>query len=80
MAYAGLAFIYLTLGQYDRMLTASKATLRLDPGGESYANVVSAYLYLNKLAEAHDRRRGAGQGEGLTDLAALPVPARVRRG
>src|SRR5262249_35779520 len=28
-------------------------TLRLDPGGESYANVVSAYLYLNRLAEAH---------------------------
>ena len=48
-----LAVIYLTLGQYDRMLTAGQNTLRLDPGGESYANVVSAYLYLNKLGEAH---------------------------
>jgi serine/threonine protein kinase/tetratricopeptide (TPR) repeat protein len=48
-----LGVIYMTLGQFERMIAAGQATLRLDPGGESYANVVSSYLYSNKWAEAH---------------------------
>jgi eukaryotic-like serine/threonine-protein kinase len=59
-----LGVIYMTLGQYDRMITAGQTTLRLDPGGESYANVVSSYLYSNRLSEAHSTAAEA-QSKGV---------------
>jgi eukaryotic-like serine/threonine-protein kinase len=49
----GLGIINETLGQYDKSLTQFRQALRLDPGsGLSYANLVVAYLHLNRLDEA----------------------------
>jgi len=48
-----LAVIYNNLGDYTRALAASQQTLKMNPGsGISYSNLVSAYLYLNRLDEA----------------------------
>jgi tetratricopeptide (TPR) repeat protein len=44
---------YWQLGEYEKALTAAQQALALDPGsGLTYANVVGAYLYLNRLDEA----------------------------
>ena len=59
-----LGVIYNLFGQYDNMLAAGQTTLKLDPGGESYANVTSAYLYLNRLSDAHATAAEA-QSKGL---------------
>jgi len=59
-----LGFIYNLFGQYDNLLAAGQTTLKLDPGGESYANVTSAYLYLNRLSDAHATAAEA-QSKGL---------------
>jgi tetratricopeptide (TPR) repeat protein/predicted Ser/Thr protein kinase len=49
----GLGIINNTLGQYDKSLTQFREALRLDPGsGLSYANLVVAFLHLNRLDEA----------------------------
>jgi eukaryotic-like serine/threonine-protein kinase len=51
-------FLYVNLGQYDKALAATREALRLDPAsGETYANLVFCYLYLNRLEEA----RAAGE-------------------
>jgi tetratricopeptide (TPR) repeat protein/class 3 adenylate cyclase len=48
-----LGIVYSILGQYDKALAQARETLRLDPAsGLSYAAVVSAYLFLNRLEEA----------------------------
>jgi tetratricopeptide (TPR) repeat protein len=48
-----LGAIYINLGQYDKTLAENREALRLDPAsGQSYGNVVAAYLYLNRLGEA----------------------------
>jgi eukaryotic-like serine/threonine-protein kinase len=48
-----LGQIYTSLGQYEKALEATKESLRLAPQeGLSYANVVLAYMYLNRLGEA----------------------------
>jgi eukaryotic-like serine/threonine-protein kinase len=50
---AGLGMIYETLAQYDKGITQFREVLRLDPGsGLNYANLVVAYLHLNRLDEA----------------------------
>jgi tetratricopeptide (TPR) repeat protein len=44
---------YWLLGQYDKSLAQFREGLRLDPGsGLSYANLASAYLYLDRMKEA----------------------------
>jgi tetratricopeptide (TPR) repeat protein len=55
--YAGtpnlLCVIYNILGQNDKSLAEAREALRLDPGsGLSYANLVEAYMNLNRLDEA----------------------------
>ena len=49
-----LVNIYLgCFGEYEKALTAAKADLKLNPGsGSNYANLVGAYLALNRLNEA----------------------------
>jgi eukaryotic-like serine/threonine-protein kinase len=48
-----LAGIYQALGQYDKGLADFRELLRRDPEDAlMYANVVSSYLYLNRLKEA----------------------------
>jgi eukaryotic-like serine/threonine-protein kinase len=48
-----LGFISRNLGQYDRALAESREVLRLAPAiGFGYGNLVSSYLYLNRLQEA----------------------------
>ena len=48
-----LGVIYSSLGQYDKALAEAREALRLDPAsGQSYANLVAAYLSLNRLEEA----------------------------
>ena len=48
-----LGAISANLGQYDSDVGQLREALRIDPAsGESYANLVVAYLYLNRLGEA----------------------------
>ena len=48
-----LSAIYSNLGQYDRMLVESRAALLIDSGSATnYVNLVSSYLYLDRLQEA----------------------------
>jgi tetratricopeptide (TPR) repeat protein len=50
---SSLAIIYENLGQYDKALAEAREAVRLDPAsGLNYANLVGAYLYLNRLEEA----------------------------
>jgi eukaryotic-like serine/threonine-protein kinase len=45
--------IYTELGQYDKALAEAREALHLGPGsGKYYANLVGAYLVLNRLDEA----------------------------
>ena len=49
----GLNIIYGKLGQYDKALVEARVSLRLSPdSGVDYANLVAAYLNLNRLEEA----------------------------
>jgi tetratricopeptide (TPR) repeat protein len=48
-----LGSIYQNLGDYDKALAATQQSMKLDPGsGLSYANLVGAYLQVNRLDEA----------------------------
>jgi eukaryotic-like serine/threonine-protein kinase len=49
-----LGIIYETCGQYDKSLAGIREALRLSPeSGLVYANLVNAYLSLNRFQEAH---------------------------
>jgi eukaryotic-like serine/threonine-protein kinase len=48
-----LGVVYVYLGSYDNVLTACQQSLRLNSAnGTAYANLVAAFLYLNRLDEA----------------------------
>jgi serine/threonine protein kinase/tetratricopeptide (TPR) repeat protein len=48
-----LGVIYQTLGEYDKQLAANQEALKLSPGsGLANANLVAAYLNVNRLDEA----------------------------
>jgi eukaryotic-like serine/threonine-protein kinase len=47
-----LGAIYGSLGQYERVLAETREALRLNESGLSYAAVVGAYIFLNRLDEA----------------------------
>ena len=48
-----LGVLYQTLGQYDKSLAESREALRLGPSESlNFANVVLAYIHLNRLREA----------------------------
>jgi serine/threonine protein kinase/Flp pilus assembly protein TadD len=48
-----LGSIYVNLGDYDKNLAAAQEVVKLDPGsGSGYANLVAAYLQVNRLDEA----------------------------
>ena len=48
-----LGGIYTQLGQYDRALAEDLESVRLDPtNGTTHADVVSDYVYLNRLGDA----------------------------
>ena len=47
-----LGDIYADLGQYDKALAEAQEALRRDASGLNYANLVSCYLYLNRIEEA----------------------------
>ncbi|MFY9530819.1 MAG: serine/threonine-protein kinase [Candidatus Acidiferrales bacterium] len=52
-ARSNLGLIYQQLGQYDKNLTEMRESLRLAPKDPvSYSNLVSAYLYLNRVDDA----------------------------
>jgi len=60
-----LSGIYRDLGEYDKSLTQAREYLRLDPGSSlSYANLMFAYLRLNRLEDAGMTAREA-QGKKL---------------
>jgi serine/threonine protein kinase/Flp pilus assembly protein TadD len=49
---SNLSVIYLVLGDYNKTLAASQESLKLNPSGLSYTNLVSGYLTVNRLDEA----------------------------
>ncbi|MBV8436699.1 MAG: protein kinase [Silvibacterium sp.] len=58
-----LGFVYAILGYHDKSLAAHQDSLRLDPkSGNSYLNVVDAYVRLNRLNEAKATLRQAQGG------------------
>jgi serine/threonine protein kinase/tetratricopeptide (TPR) repeat protein len=51
---ARLGDVYVGLGQFDKVLVQYRDAVRTDPDGAgAHANLVYAYLSLNRLAEAH---------------------------
>jgi serine/threonine protein kinase/Flp pilus assembly protein TadD len=51
---ARLGDVYVGLGQFDKVLAQYRDAVRSDPDGAgAHANLVYAYLSLNRLAEAH---------------------------
>jgi eukaryotic-like serine/threonine-protein kinase len=53
LPYGNLAFIYGSLGNYEKVLEEGRESLRLEPNSVvSYLNVGSAYTNLNRLDEA----------------------------
>jgi len=59
-----LTIVYVTLGSYDKALTAAQQALRLNENGTAYANLVGAFLLLNRLDEAKTMAQQA-QTRGL---------------
>jgi tetratricopeptide (TPR) repeat protein/class 3 adenylate cyclase len=52
-AYLDLAFNNSLIGQYDKALAQSTEAVRLNPdSGQAYGNLMSFYLFLNRLSEA----------------------------
>jgi len=50
-----LSTIYIFLGNYDKGLAAAQESLKLNPGsGLGYGNLISAYVYHNRLDEARN--------------------------
>jgi eukaryotic-like serine/threonine-protein kinase len=49
---SNLSDIYAALGQYDKALVEIRESLRIEASGLHYAELVSAYLNLNRLEEA----------------------------
>jgi serine/threonine protein kinase/Flp pilus assembly protein TadD len=49
---SNLGAIYGSLGQFEKVLTETREALRLDASGLSYAALVGAYVFLNRLGEA----------------------------
>jgi eukaryotic-like serine/threonine-protein kinase len=50
---ANLGNIYGNLGDYDKALAQTQEAMKLDPGsGNTYGNLVSAYVLVNRLDEA----------------------------
>ncbi len=63
-----LAAVYVQLGSYDKALAACQEALRVNAAnGTAYANLVSAFLYLNRLEEAKTMAQQA-QARGLDTL------------
>lgn len=50
--HANLAFIYAQMGWFDKTLAESLEALRLGESGETYTNVVSSYISIDRLQEA----------------------------
>ena len=50
--HANLAYIYAQVGWNDKALAESLEALRLGQSGETYTNVVSSYIAINRLQEA----------------------------
>jgi eukaryotic-like serine/threonine-protein kinase len=50
--HANLAFIYAQLGWFDKTPAESLEALRLGESGETYTNVVSSYVSIDRLQEA----------------------------
>jgi eukaryotic-like serine/threonine-protein kinase len=54
-----LGTVYQILGEYPKALAADQHALKLDPSGNSYANLVNSFLLLNRLQEAKALAREA---------------------
>jgi tetratricopeptide (TPR) repeat protein len=64
-----LGIIYSTLGDYDKALAQGQEAVKLDPGsGNAYADLVSAYVLVNRLDEARATAQEA-QAHNLDDPA-----------
>jgi eukaryotic-like serine/threonine-protein kinase len=51
--FSNLAKVYNTLGEHEKALAAAKESLRLTPGASAaYREVITAYIFLNRLTEA----------------------------
>jgi eukaryotic-like serine/threonine-protein kinase len=49
---SNLGYLFGQLGEHDKALAAYQETLKLDPGGLDYANLVLSYLSVNRPDEA----------------------------
>jgi eukaryotic-like serine/threonine-protein kinase len=58
---ANLAVIYSFLGNYDKSLTMAQEAVHLVPNAQNYGNLADAYIYLNRLDEAHSTILSAQQ-------------------
>ena len=59
-AFSNLEKVYNTLGEHEKALAAAKESFRLNPGAASaYREVVTGYIFLNRLEEAGAAAREA---------------------
>jgi eukaryotic-like serine/threonine-protein kinase len=66
---ANLVDIYSHLGDYDKAIAQGQEAMKLDPGsGNAYADLVSAYVVVNRLDEARATAQEA-QAHNLDDPA-----------
>ncbi len=59
--HTNLGALYSGLGQYDKAIAETEASLRLEPTLNSYANLASAYINVNRLKDARQTLQEAQQ-------------------
>ena len=72
-AYTQLTAIYTALGKHEQALAEAEAGLQMDPASSvSYYNLASAYMNLNRFADAHRVIKQA-ESHGVSRESLLPV-------
>jgi eukaryotic-like serine/threonine-protein kinase len=59
--HTNLGALYSGLGQYDKAIAETEGSLRLEPTLNSYANLASAYINVNRLKDARQTLQEAQQ-------------------
>jgi len=59
--HTNLGALYSGLGQYDKAIAETEASLRLEPTLNGYANLASAYINVNRLKDARQTLQEAQQ-------------------
>jgi tetratricopeptide (TPR) repeat protein len=59
--HANLGFIHAALGQYDKAIAETEASLRVEPTRAAYGNLAENYIYVSRLKDARQTIQEAQQ-------------------